>query len=151
MPLTRLVYFSENMLDDAAGSIVGQLAKILSASNRNNKPLNITGALVFDDLWFLQVLEGDRKDVLVTFDRIREDERHGRVTLVEMRDIESRIFGNWWMGLATRNEKTSVAFAPFKRGGRLQPPLLSAAEILDLTIKVADLGLSREVARSAAA
>jgi hypothetical protein len=85
MPLTRLTYYSENQLDPAQGSVVAQLAKILSASNRNNKPGNITGALVFDDLWFLQVLEGDREDVWHTFERIKDDERHSRVTLADVR------------------------------------------------------------------
>jgi hypothetical protein len=56
LPLSRLVYFSENQLDPKKGSALSQLSDILSASNRNNKLANITGALVFDDFWFIQVL-----------------------------------------------------------------------------------------------
>ncbi len=145
MPLTRLVYYSENQLDPAQGSVVAQLAKILSASNRNNKPKNITGALVFDDLWFLQVLEGDRQDVWHTFERIKDDERHSRVTLAEMCDVQERIFGNWWMGLATKSKSTEAAFAPFLMDGRVQPDKLSAQQILALTIEVSKLGLTREL------
>ncbi len=117
----------------------------MSASNRNNKPKNITGALVFDDLWFLQVLEGDRQDVWHTFERIKDDERHSRVTLAEMCDVKERIFGNWWMGLATRTKATDVAFTPFLIDGRVQPDKLSARQILELTIEVSKLGLTREL------
>ena len=145
MSLTRLVYYSENQLVPADGSVLSQLSKILSASNRNNKPKNITGALVFDDLWFLQVLEGERDTVWSTFERIKEDERHSKVTLAEMRDVDDRIFGNWWMGLVTRNEATQEAFKPYMTDGRLQPGKMSARKILAMTIEVSKLNMTREI------
>ena len=146
MPVTRLIYYSENQLNAADGSIVSQLQKILSASNRNNRSKNITGALVFDDLWFFQALEGEADAVWETFERIKEDERHANVRLKEMREDEDRIFGNWWMGLATRNEATKSAFLPFLVNGRLQPKAMSAQEILTLMVEVSKLGLKREIA-----
>lgn len=150
MSITRLVYFSENAIDPASGSVVRELSKILSASNRNNKPLGLTGALVFDDLWFLQALEGDRNKVWSTFERIKDDARHADVTLVDVRDAPERIFGNWWMGLAKRDTTTEVAFKPYLRGNLLGPHAMSSDQILALMIDLARIGLSRELAPRAA-
>lgn len=151
MALVRLLYFSENQIDTAKGSMVKQLSSILSASNRNNKPKGLTGALVFDDLWFLQALEGERETVWRTFEMIRRDERHANIELVEMLGIEARTFGNWWMGLAVRNETTMAAFAPHLDNGRLDPRRMTAADILSLMVSLAEIGLSRTVVRSEAA
>jgi hypothetical protein len=91
------------------------------------------------------LLEGDRAEVWRTFERIREDERHAQVTLVQMGDAEKRIFGNWWMGLVRPAADTEAAFKPYLREGRLQPKLMSAREIRALMLDLARLSLSREI------
>ena len=145
MCVTRLVYISENQIDPAQGSVVKQLGGIMTASKRNNERLGITGALVFDDMWFLQVLEGDRRAIWRQFEHISHDERHAGVMLVEMKEVERRIFGNWWMGLATRNAATEHLFKPFTVNGRLLADEMSAATILALTVALTEHGLSREL------
>jgi hypothetical protein len=150
MPLSRLIYFSENQLDPRKGSALSQLSQILQASNRNNRAANITGALVFDDLWFIQALEGDRTQILATFERLKDDERHSNATLVELNGVDSRMFGNWWMGLATRKEANARAFAPYLHEGRLRPALMTGQQVLGLICEVAKLGLTREILTSAA-
>ena len=63
-----------------------------------------------------------------------------------MRDVDERRFGNWWMGLATRDGQTEAAFAPYLRNGHLSPPTMSADMMLDLMVELAKVGLSRGVA-----
>ena len=150
MSVTRLVYISENQIDPAAGSVVRELSRILSASNRNNKPIGLTGALVFDNLWFLQALEGERSKVWATFERIKGDPRHSDVTLVDVRDAEERVFGNWWMGLAKRDASTEATFRPYLKGDLLQPRTMSGADILALMVELARVGLARELVPRAA-
>ncbi len=150
MSVTRLVYFSENQIDPATGSVVRELSRILSASNRNNKPLGLTGALVFDDLWFLQTIEGERSKVWATFERIKGDPRHADITLVDVRDAPERIFANWWMGLAKREAATEAAFRPYLKGNLLQPHAMSGDSILALMIDLARIGLARQLAARAA-
>ena len=145
MPLTRLTYYSHNDIDPAAGSSIRTLNSILSASNRNNKQAGLTGALIFDDMWFLQVLEGEREAVWRTFERIRDDERHDNAVVAELVETEARMFGAWSMGLATRKPATELLFTPFSRDGRLDPPKMSAAQMLALISGVSRLGLSREL------
>jgi hypothetical protein len=145
MPLSRLIYYSENQLDPQKGSLLTQLNDILKVSKRNNKALGVTGALLFDDLWFIQVLEGHRADVLKIYDRLKQDDRHAKITLVELCDIKGRMFGNWWMSLATRNDATLPAFAPHLRKDRLRPDRMTAAQLLTLIGEVAKLGIQREI------
>ena len=145
MPLVRLTYFSENQIDPAAGSAVRILGQILSASNRNNQKNDITGALVFDDQWFVQILEGDRAQVWTTFDRIREDARHSDVVIAEVVDLDARNFANWWMGLATRTAATELLFAPYLHHGRLDPRQMAASDMLALVKTLSHGGLHREL------
>lgn len=149
MPMIRLTYFSENLIEPNGRSLLSQLNDILEASQRNNERAGITGALVFDDRWFLQVLEGERTAVWGTLNRISDDERHANVVIAEAVEITERLFGNWWMGLATRNASTAQFFAPYLRNGLLQPQDMTARAILDLAVKLAGVGLSRKMAVAA--
>lgn len=82
--LTRLIYHSENHLG-MAGSMIPELNEILDISNRKNEQSGITGALIFDSLWFVQILEGDREAVSRTLCRIVADQRHDAVTIMDCR------------------------------------------------------------------
>lgn len=145
MALSRLIYISEPLFDAAEGSTLTQLASIMSVSRRNNKARDITGALVYDESWFLQVLEGERRAVWERFSRINEDDRHGGCLLVEMVDVETRLFGNWWMGLAARNASTEPVFAPYLLNGALRADAMTAQAVLGLVKALSHVGLSREM------
>ncbi len=119
MGIFRIVYFSENHLDYDADGVEAQLETILKTSQSNNARDGVTGALIFDDLWFIQVLEGDRETVWKTFDRIRSDERHHSVTIVDARDVEAREYGEWSMGLITRNADTAAILEEFGPNGKM--------------------------------
>lgn len=145
MPLSRLIYVSEARFDPKEGSLFSQLTGIMRASVRNNRAAGVTGALVFDDAWFLQALEGERRDVWQTFERINADERHANCLLVAMGEVNERVFNSWWMGLAMRDVNTEASFRPHMRGGILDPRAMSADDILGLMRKLAEQGLHREM------
>ena len=145
MPQTHQIYISENLVDMRKCAMLPTLSSILSASNRNNRPLGLTGALVFDEQWFLQILEGERAAVWTTFERIRDDERHGNLTIAELVEISERSFANWWMGGAVRNAKAEAVFTRFLKQGRFDPSKMSAAEMLSMVTALAALGLHREL------
>ena len=149
MPLSRLIYVSEAQIDPAEGSLFSQLAGIMKASIRNNQASGVTGALVYDDAWFLQALEGERRAVWRTFERINSDERHANCLLIAMSEVGERVFDNWWMGLATRDADTAAAFRPYLRGGMLHPPEMSAEEILGLMRELAKHSLRRQMRNAA--
>lgn len=92
----RLIYASRAANNCLNNSKV-EINLILLASIRNNRALNITGALVFYNGWFLQVLEGSKCGVNEVFKKILLDSRHIDVEVISERAVASRKFGNWSM------------------------------------------------------
>jgi len=145
MPMFRLMYFSAYRIDRVDGPMTFQLNNILSTANRHNQANGITGALIFDSEWFVQILEGQRAAVWSMFKSIERDKRHAKVTPVEMNDAMERHFGRWWMGCCERNARTAPAFAPYLRDGRFQPDEMPAHDILALMIDLETASLAREL------
>ena len=73
------------------------LQSILMESMRHNSDHNITGILLYDQGSFCQVLEGEKKDVLSIFKKIKKDKRHMNVITVSEKDIQYREFSAWSM------------------------------------------------------
>lgn len=71
---------------------------ILSASRRNNAALGITGLLLFADNMFIQVLEGEERDVRNLALRIRRDPRHRNFMELIAQNAPVRAFAQWQMG-----------------------------------------------------
>jgi len=74
-----------------------ELDALLETSRKNNSESGITGILLYKQLLFLQVLEGEEDEVMQTFKRIAEDPRHQDVELVQTVDVQDRDFSNWEM------------------------------------------------------
>lgn len=75
------------------------LMDILATARRINKQLGITGVLLFSQGWWLQILEGEFKNVTsLFFDHIQKDARHQMVTPLVMEYHDQRRFSNWDMG-----------------------------------------------------
>lgn len=95
--LFSLAYFSRNMIAGTADDMQIAIAKILSSARRHNARRNVTGALLFSDGCFAQVLEGAREDVEAVFESIQCDPRHSSVTIMHLHEVEERSFGDWSM------------------------------------------------------
>jgi Sensors of blue-light using FAD len=92
--LVRLAYVSR-----AVGVLSPQsMEQILASSRRNNPPNGITGVLCTNNFIFLQLLEGGRKEVSETYNRIAADPRHNDVQLLHMEEVTERKFSGWSMG-----------------------------------------------------
>ena len=102
MSLHQLIYMSELTTDESV------LASIHSHAVRNNTARTVTGMLLFARGKFLQVLEGERKDVHLTFERIKEDPRHDHVIILADRPILERNFSHWNMGFRHLKEDELV-------------------------------------------
>lgn len=73
------------------------ILKILSKSNVHNKEKNITGCLLYHNNEFLQILEGNENDVKELYSKIKQDNKHDHVILLEQGEKEERLFKNWNM------------------------------------------------------
>jgi len=104
MSLYRLIYVSQAV----AGIEYPDLIQILQKSEFNNKKVGITGMLTFGDSYFLQVLEGSRRLVSQTYNRILLDKRHVNAELIDFSEIEQRNFGAWSMKAVQLNNHPEV-------------------------------------------
>ncbi len=74
-----------------------ELDSILEAAQRNNAKINVTGFLIFDGRSFIQLLEGDERDVMKVYDRIQSDPRHSAVEPLLQDMKPTRSLSNWAM------------------------------------------------------
>jgi hypothetical protein len=88
-------------LSTAVKSITqSDLTSILEKSRVYNLEEQITGLLLYAEGTFIQVLEGDKKNVLNIFSKIIEDKRHKNIIQLISDDIDERVFPNWLMGFS---------------------------------------------------
>lgn len=64
--------------------------------------------LAFGDLMFLQILEGSRRAISETYNRILLDSRHTNAELIEFSEIDQRDFGIWSMKVLQLNNQDEV-------------------------------------------
>lgn len=84
------------------------LADIFRVARSTNAEAGITGALLITDHWFVQVLEGEAPAVRALYERIRQDARHERVTLVEENDEAARVFSRWAMAQVSASGQADI-------------------------------------------
>ncbi|WP_300531786.1 BLUF domain-containing protein [Maricaulis sp.] len=96
MFLARMAYYSRPVWDSRSPEARRKMLKgILSAGIHNNPQAGLTGALVFDGIHFIQILEGMRSRVWATFKRIESDPRHCDVVLAGFLEVPERLFPNF--------------------------------------------------------
>ncbi len=89
-----------------------EIDKILEACERNNNHTDATGVLLYSETKFIQYLEGDYKNIIGLYDKIKKDPRHKNVVMVQMGQTEKRLFPSWQMG----SKKFSENKIDFKTG-----------------------------------
>jgi hypothetical protein len=90
----QLVYASKA----AEGFCEKDLVDILHVARKTNKELEITGALIYNKGYFLQMLEGECEAVETLFKLIEGDKRHEKVNCFFRCKVPKRIFPDWYMG-----------------------------------------------------
>jgi hypothetical protein len=107
--MIRLVYLSvatKEMSND-------DLLFLLEQSREKNKKVQITGMLLYGGGNFLQMLEGDEKEVRNLYEKILLDERHKDCFLIEEIKISERTFGAWSMGFKHLNPQEAAEIEGF--------------------------------------
>ncbi len=98
--LYNLAYISKNTIEGTPDEIRDQVRDILATAQRNNRALDVTGALLYSGGYFCQVIEGAQEVLEELFESIQMDKRHGEITVLHFAPIESRGFREWAMALA---------------------------------------------------
>ena len=89
--------------------------RILDSARRYNQQHAITGLLLFQEGSFLQVLEGDRKQISQLFEKkLMHDSRHYSVSLFHDRPLVERQFRYWHLAFSDLNKPTAGLSLPHR-------------------------------------
>ena len=99
MSLMRLAYASEATFEakPVEKGVEPHVARILMTSRVNNGKSKLVGGLYYGDNRFFQYLEGEEEEVLKTYQRIQQDNRHRNIITLIEEPLDSRTFSNWSM------------------------------------------------------
>ncbi len=103
----QIIYSSES----ATPMQTDDLEELLNQARRNNAESGITGALVYVDGIFLQILEGEMGTVQDLMARIAHDVRHETVTVLRESDIPAARFPGWEMAYVSATAEQIAKWA----------------------------------------
>lgn len=106
MPL-QIMYSSQA----SAPMSVGALQEILADARVGNVLHNVTGALVYVDGVFFQILEGDAGVVRKLMASIAADARHHSVKVFHEAEVDARLFESWRMAYLSPTAGQMAAWA----------------------------------------
>jgi hypothetical protein len=99
--LSQLVYVSNRKPNCTSAEI----DKILAACEKNNPTSDTTGVLLYSDNKFIQYLEGEAKELLSLYDKIKLDPRHEKIMMISYGPIKEKAFPSWHMGTKKVSQK----------------------------------------------
>jgi len=84
------------------------LDELLCKSRAFNRSAGLTGCLIHQDGYFMQMLEGEQKAVSSLMEKIKADPRHGQVRIVIEGPTRSRVFTDWGMAMRDLTEERNA-------------------------------------------
>jgi hypothetical protein len=90
------------------------IAGILVQSRSNNERDGLTGAMVYRQSRFIQILEGPEQQVRARFAVIAADQRHRIVQTMREKTIAERQFPQWTMGFRPESDDSLQQLAGFE-------------------------------------
>ena len=74
-----------------------QVAEMANRFAMNNAKLELSGVLLYESGYFLQLLEGEKFNLYHAFKTIRDDDRHSQIEIISDGEIAERMFFKWNM------------------------------------------------------
>jgi hypothetical protein len=120
MAMIQLTYFSKPVYERAS-DLIPMVKAILEVAIPTNVARDITGYLMFDKDWFIQVLEGEEADVTKLYAKISQDKRHKDVQLKQKRKTTNRDLAGWSMGAVLKSVETQEVLLKHGINSSLDP------------------------------
>ncbi len=137
MRIVQLIYASTRSEDCTQTDLMN----ILRSSRKNNELNDISGILVCDNNYFLQLIEGGMEQVNKLFLRISKDNRHGDVIILGYEEVDARDYSKWKMGYVHIMDKKKDILFKYSSNKDFSPYSLSGYGAKQL---LADLALIHE-------
>ncbi len=107
------IYISQSLL--SAGQNNAIIAQIVESSRRNNRILDISGALMLADRTFAQVIEGPRGNIDTLRKRILADDRHRDIKTLWHGSVSERRFAGWTLAYAQSSHFYNSVMSEIRR------------------------------------
>ncbi|WP_323762109.1 BLUF domain-containing protein [Maricaulis sp.] len=93
--LHRMVLAARSTIDTGPGALNGAFGSVLACCMRSSVAEGLTGGLVVEDGWFLEVLEGGFDALCAYRDRAFEDDRLDDLQVLEVVPVLQREYETW--------------------------------------------------------
>ncbi|HEV2623080.1 MAG TPA: BLUF domain-containing protein [Frateuria sp.] len=101
MSINQLVYLSEAVQKMSRQDLLS----IQEQAKQNNEPIDVTGSLLYNGGWFLQILEGPLVTLTSLYHRIEKDPRHRNTRIIYNEPARFRTFGRWSMNMINLEDR----------------------------------------------
>ena len=108
----------------------GDMDDFVRAMSQSNERQGLTGVLLFDGEYFLQVVEGGLRQLQALLDLLKSDARHTSLVVLRLDAIKERAFPAWGMATVTLRHANPDAAT---RDGAAHHPSMTMAQ--DLTAR----------------
>ncbi|WP_237153573.1 BLUF domain-containing protein [Oryzibacter oryziterrae] len=129
MSLSRLVFFSRTNIK--IGESAGMIRGMLQACSEYSPVSGLTGGLVFNEKFFMQVIEGSRDQVSKQLKILYEDNRHEELTVLSVSEIYRREFEGWAVGYAGRTIDAERLYMRYCPTVDINPTIMSAEALFN--------------------
>jgi len=120
MSVFTIAYHSRNLVAQQSPDSAVEIRRLLEQARRRNARLGITGALMFNEGRFVQILEGDEAPVMDLLDDIKRDSRHCDVDVLPARIVPERCFAQWSMAFVGASPQAQSYYRDFSLRERLE-------------------------------
>jgi len=124
--ILRLTYIS--CYNDLNANV--EVARIPAQAQRNNERNGITGALVLNENYFLQSMEGARPVINGLLRKLVKDDRHFSLQVIECCEVEQRRWSKWSMKYLTPSDQNNEYVLKFSAGTSFNPYLMSSSQVM---------------------
>lgn len=138
--ILRLTYVSRHSPDNTNIEVT----RILAQAQRNNERNGITGALVINDDYFLQSIEGARPIINALLRKLVKDDRHFSLQVIECCEVEERFWNKWSMKHLTPSDQDKEYVRKFSAGTVFNPYLMSTHQVLRFIETLSEIQGRRE-------
>ncbi len=139
MSLYRMIYCSQAI----PNLNFSELKDIMHRSKKNNTALGLTGMLCYGNSTFLQAIEGNRKFITQTYNRIIMDSRHFNPEIIEFIEVEERLFNEWSMKLiqmgADYEDEANKAVLKYSNTHKFAPIFMNGNQCIKLLVELNNL------------
>ena len=120
------------------------LNKILNEARINNQRHGVSGVLLFNANYFLQIIEGARPVINQLLTNLINDDRHQEIEVVHCGEINKREWGDWSMAYASPSKSNLPIFLKYSVSAEFNPYMMSTESIYRLLATISSKPIPSE-------